>query len=255
MSNVAYLPVVAGVEITTDEHGRFNLNLLHRASGGEKRKGPGYWMALDGTKALIEELTKDNTEIPVLSMSRGRLGGTFVHELLAISYAGWISPAFQLKVNQVFMDYRTGKLEPVKLPVDNLSRLDILKLALESEQERERLESENRLLEHKIEEDQPKVVFHDSVTIAPDCISVAQAAKILGTGQRRLFAFLREVGWITRRNEPYQAKIETGLMNVKLGSFQHPSHGLSQSVTPLVTGKGLAQLQKLMREWAVRREA
>lgn len=28
------LPVIAGVEITTDEHGRFNLNALHKASGG-----------------------------------------------------------------------------------------------------------------------------------------------------------------------------------------------------------------------------
>ncbi|MGT3291634.1 KilA-N domain-containing protein, partial [Yersinia enterocolitica] len=30
--------------------------------------------------------------------------GTFAHELLAIEYAGWISPAFRLQVNQTFLD-------------------------------------------------------------------------------------------------------------------------------------------------------
>lgn len=126
-----------------------------------------------------------------------------------------------------------------------LSRMDILQLAMQSEEERLRLERENQALEHRIEEEAPRVAFAKQVEIAPDSISVAQAAKILGTGQRRLFAFLRQLSWISRRNEPYQAKIETGYLDVKLGSFQHPDHGLQQSVTTLVTGKGLAKLQRL----------
>jgi len=96
------------------------------------------------------------------------------------------------------------------------------------------------------EEDAPKVAFHDKVIVAPDAITVAQAAKTLGTGQRRLFARLRELGWVTRRNEPYQAKIEASLLDVKLGSWEHPDHGLKQSVTTLVTGKGLAKLEHLL---------
>lgn len=131
MSNVIQFPIIAGVEITTDAEGRFNLNALHRASGGEKKKGPSYWLALDSTKGLIEELESQQSD-PELSVSQttgisvvtlqGRHGGTFAHELLAISYAGWISPAFQLKVNQVFLDYRTGRLmdeataDPSRMP-------------------------------------------------------------------------------------------------------------------------------------------
>ena len=38
----------------------------------------------------------------------GEESGTYAHELLAVSYAGWISPAFQLRVNQAFIDSRTG---------------------------------------------------------------------------------------------------------------------------------------------------
>ncbi|MTI12367.1 KilA-N domain-containing protein [Sansalvadorimonas verongulae] len=101
-------PIVSDVEITTDAEGRFNLNALHKASGAEKKHGPSYWLALNSTIALIEELKKSNTEIPVFS-SRGKHGGTFAHELLAISYASWISPSFQLKVNQVFLDHKSGK--------------------------------------------------------------------------------------------------------------------------------------------------
>ena len=42
----------------------------------------------------------------------GRNGGTFAHELVAVEYAGWISPRFRIKVNQTFIDYRTGQLTP-----------------------------------------------------------------------------------------------------------------------------------------------
>lgn len=102
-------PVICGVEITTDAEGRFNLNALHKASGGEKKNGPAYWFSLDSTTQLITELEKQTTGITVVK-KEGRKGGTFAHELLAIEYAGWISPAFRLQVNQTFLDYRTGKL-------------------------------------------------------------------------------------------------------------------------------------------------
>jgi hypothetical protein len=102
------LPVIAGVEIFVDSEGRYNLNALHKASGGAKKDGPSYWLAIDTTKKLITAV-KETTDNPVVS-KEGRNGGTFAHELLAVSYAGWISPEFQLTVNQTFIDYRTGKL-------------------------------------------------------------------------------------------------------------------------------------------------
>ena len=44
-------------------------------------------------------------------MKGGTTPGTFTHELLAIEYAGWISPAFRLRVNQAFIDLKTGQLQ------------------------------------------------------------------------------------------------------------------------------------------------
>lgn len=151
-------PVIAGVEITTDAEGRFNLNALHRASGGEKKNGPTYWAALDSTRKLVTELEKQTTEITVVK-KEGRNGGTFVHELLAIEYAGWISPAFRLQVNQTFLDYRTGKLaQPAEQRVSQqliLSQQRQIEL-LEELLARERENSQLRIkLEEKSNHHQP----------------------------------------------------------------------------------------------------
>ncbi|MDL5383415.1 KilA-N domain-containing protein [Aeromonas hydrophila] len=238
------IPVIAGVEITTDEAGRFNLNALHRASQLGSSKAPAQWLRTKQAQELVSEVEKQTVQICIVSVE-GRNGGTFAHELLAISYAGWISPAFQLQVNQVFLDYRTGRLVPA---TQQLTTIEILQIAMQSEQERLRLLTVNQELEQKIETDAPLVRFARQVEITPDSISVGKAAKIIGTGQNRLFAYLRQIGWVSRKNEPYQAKIEQGLMDVKISPWDHPEFGLQKRSVALVTGKGLSKLQQL---WAL----
>ncbi|MFQ1985221.1 KilA-N domain-containing protein [Aeromonas sp. 602658] len=238
------MPVIAGVEITTDEAGRFNLNALHQASNLGAEKAPSKWLRNKQAQELVAEVEKQTGQICIVSIE-GRNGGTFAHELLAISYAGWISPAFQIQVNQAFLDYRTGKLAPV---TQQLTTIEILQIAMQAEQERLRLLTVNQELEQKIETDAPLVRFAKQVEVTPDSISVGKAAKIIGTGQNRLFAYLRQIGWVSRKNEPYQAKIEQGLMDVKISPWEHPEFGLQKRSVALVTGKGLSKLQQL---WAV----
>lgn len=102
-------------------------------------------------------------------------------------------------------------------------------------------------LEAKVETDAPKVAFAESVAVAPDAIDLASAAKILGTGRNRLSAKLKQIGWLTRFNEPYQDKINQGLLDVKIRQWNHPDMGLQRSVTALVTGKGLLKLQSMLK--------
>lgn len=113
-------PVIAGIAITTDTEGRFNLNCLHRSSGTGKEKAPNEWLRLKQTKELVAELDSNllksiqtgnlrSAQKSVSVINGGNSPGTFAHELLAVEYAGWISPAFRLEVNQSFIDYRTGK--------------------------------------------------------------------------------------------------------------------------------------------------
>ena len=126
--------------------------------------------------------------------------------------------------------------EPKKIDFSNpLQVAGLLAQSLEQVQEQQA----------RIEQDRPKVEFHDQVVMSEDALTIAEAAKVLGTGRTRLLSFMRQNKWVTRKNEPYQDRIEAGLLDVKLGSWSHPNHGIKQSVTALVTGKGLAKLQKI----------
>jgi len=106
-------------------------------------------------------------------------------------------------------------------------------------------------LEQKVVEDAPKVAFHDCVAASPDCITVKEAAQVIGTGQNRLMNRLRQMRWLNRRNEPYQEMIERGLLQVKVRQYQHAEHGLQKSITPMVTGRGLVRLQRIYLEDAL----
>ncbi|WP_416777897.1 KilA-N domain-containing protein [Xenorhabdus budapestensis] len=113
------LPVVVGVEIPLDELGRYNLNTLHKASGEGKSKTPNKWLETKQAKELIRQLEAKllkTFQTPNLGSAQkvinvingGMSPGTFAHELIAVSYAGWIRPDFQLDVNQAFIDFKSG---------------------------------------------------------------------------------------------------------------------------------------------------
>ncbi len=108
-STTKQLPVIAGIEVTSDTEGRFNLNALHKAHLAShpelhrNSKQPADWLKLEGTKELIAEVfnSEDSCFYPVHSKA-GRYGGTFVTINLAYAYAMWISPSFHLKVIRAF---------------------------------------------------------------------------------------------------------------------------------------------------------
>ncbi|MBA5978733.1 phage antirepressor KilAC domain-containing protein [Pseudomonas sp. MD195_PC81_125] len=145
-------------------------------------------------------------------------------------------------------DYAAALSDPrtlLALLTENVTKV----VALEADNTE--LTKENHLLEVKVEQDAPKVAFHDMVTVSHQTYNAAQAAKIIGTGRTRLLQFMRQKGWVTRSNEPYQAKIEAGLLDVKLGSFEHPIEGTIPTCSTLITGKGLTKLQAM---WQNREE-
>lgn len=121
-----------GFVIRQDANGRFCLNDLHRASGGEKRHGPSYWLHNSQTQDLIREL--ETTGIPAVETYEGASGGTYVAKELVYSCAMWISAAFNLKVIRA---YDSNVMRPAEL-----SRMDILRLAMESEEARIKAEAE-----------------------------------------------------------------------------------------------------------------
>lgn len=88
------------VVIRLDDEGRFCLNDLHKAAGGEKRHQPSDWLRLLQTKSLIEEIEHTIPGIPGIESKQGL--GTFVVKELVYAYAMWVSPSFHLKVIRTF---------------------------------------------------------------------------------------------------------------------------------------------------------
>ncbi|WP_085710877.1 MULTISPECIES: phage antirepressor KilAC domain-containing protein [unclassified Pseudomonas] len=112
------------------------------------------------------------------------------------------------------------------------------------------LSSENLLLEQKVVADAPKVEFHDQVVVSHGVHYVREVAQAIGTGQNRLFEFLKQKRWVDRYNQPYQAKIEAGYLVASAHSYRDEETGERKTkFTCRVTGKGFAKIQEL---WAKR---
>ncbi|WP_330926313.1 phage antirepressor KilAC domain-containing protein [Candidatus Sororendozoicomonas aggregata] len=254
------LPVIAGVTIYTDAEGRFNLNALHQASGGNPNNAPGQWLRLKSTEELKNELIDstncaDLHSLPI-AKKEGCQGGTFADKLLAISYAGWISPSFHLKVNRVFADYQSGKLQSVA-PEESDSHLMARALKVADRQ----ISEKNRLIhqqQQQIQQDQPKVAFYEQMVATDQEVSVQEAAKMLGTGEKRLFYFLREYGYLINHgkkwNQPYQRYIDQGFFTLRPGIFKHSTKGDTGYVKTFITGKGLVRIAKHRREIEIREQ-
>lgn len=100
----------------------------------------------------------------------------------------------------------------------------------------------------QIEEMKPKALFADAVATSHTSILVGELAKILkqngiDMGQKRLFAWLRENGYLIKRkgtdyNMPTQKAMDLGLFEIKEGSYVNGSGVNITTKTPKVTGKG-----------------
>ncbi|CZF79629.1 KilA-N domain-containing protein [Grimontia marina] len=194
-SETTQAPVIAGVEITKDTEGRFNLNTLHKASGGLKSKGPSYWLAIEGTRDLIQTLKIDTgiSVSPIEAIKGGVNQGTFAHELLAISYAGWISPRFQLQVNQAFLDSKKLPAHDFALPTTFKEALAQL---LEKEEQREQLMLDNKKKDEEI---------HDLRNLFKKGMTLPALAKMLnGVNVMQINAYFHARGWLYHDGRSYR---------------------------------------------------
>jgi anti-repressor protein len=111
-----------------------------------------------------------------------------------------------------------------------------------------KLTATNKELEQKIEQDKPKTIFADAVSVSNTSILIGELAKILkqngvDMGQNRLFEWLRNNGYLVRRkgtdyNMPMQKSMEIGLFEIKERTINNPDGSVRITKTVLVTGKG-----------------
>lgn len=111
--------IIANVPIRADDPGRYSLNDLHKAAGGEERHQPAFFSRRPETQELIAEISNSapaQSCEPVASTA-GRYGGTFAAKEIVYAYAMWISAKFHLQVIRTFDAVANGALPaPVSKP-------------------------------------------------------------------------------------------------------------------------------------------
>lgn len=231
MSNASQTLRVAGVEITTDAEGRFNLNALHRASLEGETKRPSIWLATKQAEELVDALSQNSGFEVIQSVRGGNAPGTFAHELLAVSYAGWISPVFQLQVNQTFIDYRSGRLQP-SIPQ---TLPEALRLAAD--------------LAEEVADLKPKAIALERFANHEGQHNVRNAAKLLGVRERVFITWMIAHNWLFRDHSgrlcAKSGRLADGCLDTVPVDIRR-SDGTHTVPQPVVTQKGIARLAVLL---------
>ncbi|MCC4621840.1 KilA-N domain-containing protein [Xanthomonas cassavae CFBP 4642] len=104
MNNELLPPVlcIANLQIRRDAAGRYCLNDLHQAAGGEDRHSPNRFTRAITFQSLVTELTPEMAFAPFESMRGGMAPGTYVVKELVYAYAMWISPRFHIEVIRAY---------------------------------------------------------------------------------------------------------------------------------------------------------
>ncbi|KPI57383.1 oxidoreductase [Clostridioides difficile] len=113
------------------------------------------------------------------------------------------------------------------------------------------IEKKSREIEEKdkvIQLQQPKVLFADAVSASNNSILVGELAKLIkqngvDIGQNRLFAWMRENGYLIKRkgedyNIPTQKSMNLRIMEVKKRVINNPDGSTKVTRTVKITGKG-----------------
>lgn len=143
--------------------------------------------------------------------------------------------------------------EQARNPIASLSRIDLLKLALDSEEKRLQLEQ-------KVETMQITVAAHERLAKADGSVCITNAAKDLQMRPKDLFAWMTANQWIYRRPGgsgwlAYQSRIQVGYLEHKVTTVSRGDGSEKVVEQVLVTSKGLARLAERLSEHPSERKA
>jgi phage antirepressor YoqD-like protein len=130
-------------------------------------------------------------------------------------------------------------------PVANLTRVDLLKLALDSEEKRV-------ALQRKVEILAPKAEALDRIeTCSEGSLCIRDAAKTMQMQEKKFKQYLMEIGWTYRRpmNDKvlaYAPILKQGLMEHKYTTGERSDGTEWRDTQARVTAKGLARLSQML---------
>lgn len=149
--------------------------------------------------------------------------------LIAFMRNSEIVVEFKVALVKGFFDMRAALAAPA--PAE-LSRLELLQLAMQSEVER-------LALAGKIAADAPKVAFAEAIRAIDGVCHIGKISKTIGIGRTKFFKQLRDDSILMKNNLPYQKYVDKGYFTVIEQDPYTDSKGVQHpTFTSMVTGAG-----------------
>lgn len=138
MGNTSISVVLVGDNNVRTDGDLVSLNDLCALAGSPKNQSPYEWSRLPTTVQLIENLSENlhTTKSRIYKVSKARAdrgGGTWAHKLLAVEYAGYLSPELKLKINDTFLRAEAGDVTLAAEIAERASPEDQRRLAIRVE--------------------------------------------------------------------------------------------------------------------------
>lgn len=121
---------IDSVSVRVDSHGRYNLNDLHAAAvldgKATESQRPGEFLKTKQVRRFIKALSDAKKIASVETVRTGVNKGSWGLELIAIRYAAWLNPAFEIRVYEIFQSV-------VRKGLDVMTRLNKLDYVINAE--------------------------------------------------------------------------------------------------------------------------
>lgn len=209
--------------------------------GKDVAEALGYLKARNAILAHVSD--EDKKDAPI----QGTPGGT--QNMIIINESGLYALIFGSKLESAkrFKHWVTSEVLPTirktgRYQMQTPHGKELLALAVLEAQKT--IEEQNE----QIKQMKPKALFADAVSASHTSILIGDLAKLLKqngveTGQKRLFEWMRENGYLIKRkgsdwNMPTQRSMELGLFEVKESTVNNPDGSVKINKTTKVTGKG-----------------
>lgn len=205
----------------------------------------------EATKAAREKVDDEDKGVSKIDTPSGIQEMTIINEsgLYSLVLSSKLPTAKKFKrwvTNEVIPSIRKhgAYMTPETLEKVLLSPDTLMQLAQNLKDEQEK----RKALEAQIESQKPAVLFTGAVETSKTSILIGELAKMLkqngvNIGQNRLFEWLRQHGYLIKRNGtdynmPTQRSMDMGLFEIKETTINNPDGSIKINKTSKVTGKG-----------------
>ena len=236
-------------QIRTDEQGRYCLNDLHRAAGGEAKHKPSEWLRTKQAQELVVEIEKAG----ISAIQSKQQLGTYAVKKLVYAYAMWISPRFHLEVIDAYDNMVTNQ-NAIALPDFS----NPAEAARAWAAQYELTQQANAVIEHQAEKIRNKDLLiraSNEAAIKAGEILVREFVKtndIINLGEKQFYQWMRAQGYVLKNScEPIGDYVKRGYFTWKPGELIAGKIRHTLRITPRgqvwLAGRYIAYLDALDR--------